>query len=48
MMAKKRKKSGRPKAKPGPKAGTLKIKGDWHKAIQKSLLKKKPPEGWPE
>jgi len=47
-MGKKQKKSKRQKAKPGPKAETLKIKGDWHKAIQKSLSKKKPSEGWPE
>jgi hypothetical protein len=37
-----------PKAKPGPKADTLKIEGDWEGAVKKSLSKKKPPEGWPK
>jgi hypothetical protein len=44
----KKKKSTKPKAKPGPKAETLKIKGNWQRAMQTSLTKKKPPEGWPK
>lgn len=47
MTAKKRK-PPKPKAKPGPKAETLTIKGDWRKAMKRSLAKKKPPEGWPK
>jgi hypothetical protein len=35
-------------AKRGPKPDTLKIHGDWHEAMKKSLQKKKPPEGWPK
>ncbi|MGH9328238.1 MAG: hypothetical protein ACRD2B_16335 [Terriglobia bacterium] len=46
-MAKKSK-AGRPKAKSGPKPGTLKIKGDWKQAIKRALAKKKPKEGWPK
>jgi len=40
----------RPKkpATPGPKPDTLKIKGDWRSAVKKSLMKKKPAEGWPK
>ncbi|MGC1619307.1 MAG: hypothetical protein WA765_12535 [Candidatus Acidiferrum sp.] len=41
-------KQKRPKAKPGPKAETLKIKGNWQRAMKTSLTKKKPPEGWPK
>jgi len=26
----------------------LKVDMDWEKAIEKSLEKKKPPEGWPK
>jgi hypothetical protein len=33
---------------PGPKPDVLKIKGDWKKAVKKSLEKKKPPSGWPK
>jgi len=33
---------------PGPKPETLKLEGDWRKAIKKSLAKKKPKEGWPD
>jgi hypothetical protein len=32
----------------GPKPDTLKVEGDWQKAIKKSLAKKKPKEGWPD
>lgn len=35
------------KEKPGPKPDTLKIEGDWQEAMKRSLLKKKPAEGWP-
>ena len=35
-------------AKRGPKSERLKIEGDWRAAIKRSLLKKKPPEGWPK
>jgi hypothetical protein len=35
-------------AKPGPKAETLKIEGDWKDAIKRSLEKKKPLGGWPK
>jgi len=45
---KKKRKSAKPRAKPGPKAETLKVKGDWRRAIKTSLAKKKPPEGWPK
>jgi len=33
---------------PGPKPGILKIEGDWRDAVKKSLVKKKPKEGWPK
>ncbi len=32
----------------GPEPARLKIKGDWKKAVKKSLAKKKPVEGWPK
>jgi hypothetical protein len=44
-------KENKPAKKPstrGPKAATLKIKGNWQSAMKKSLTKKKPPEGWPK
>jgi hypothetical protein len=47
-MAKKRTKRKKQKTKPGPKAEILKVEGNWHAAIQASLSKKKPPEGWPK
>lgn len=34
--------------KPGPKPDILKIGGKWQDAIKKSLVKKKPVEGWPK
>ncbi len=37
-----------PKATPGPKPDTLKIKGNWKNAVKQSLQKKKPAEGWPK
>lgn len=37
----------KPKAPPGPKPETLKIKGDWKQAIKQSFTKKKPANGWP-
>ena len=47
-MIRKLKQRKKPKAKPGPKAEVLKIKGDWKQAMKASLAKKKPPEGWPK
>ncbi|MFZ0702713.1 MAG: hypothetical protein WBD21_15145 [Candidatus Acidiferrales bacterium] len=44
----KKTKNAKSKAKPGPKAETLKVKGDWRRAIKRSLVKRKPPEGWPK
>lgn len=35
------------KAKRGPTAERLKIKGDWEKAVGKALKKERPKEGWP-
>jgi hypothetical protein len=32
----------------GRKPETLSIPGDWKLAIKKSLLKKKPKNGWPK
>jgi hypothetical protein len=32
----------------GPKPDTLKLAGDWQKAVKKSLAKKKPATGWPK
>jgi hypothetical protein len=32
----------------GPKADLLKIRGKGQDAIEQSLQKKKPPEGWPK
>jgi hypothetical protein len=43
----KQKKAKKP-AKRGPKPDILKLEGNWKDAVQKSLSKKKPPEGWPE
>jgi hypothetical protein len=31
-------------AKPGPKPDTLKIEGDWQRAVKRSLGKRKPPK----
>lgn len=31
----------------GPKPDTLKIEGDWKKAVKGALKKKRPAEGWP-
>jgi hypothetical protein len=36
------------RAKRGPKPETLKLSGNWEKLVEKSLKKKKPPEGWPK
>jgi hypothetical protein len=44
----KKPKTESPKAKPGPKPKTLKIKGNWKQAIRQSMVKQKPPEGWPK
>ena len=38
----------KPKAAPGPKPQVLKLHGNWQSLMKKSLLKKKPPEGWPK
>jgi hypothetical protein len=35
-------------SKPGPKPYTLKIKGNWERAVKKSLAKKKPAKGCPK
>lgn len=35
------------KGKTGPKADTVKIAGDWEKAVGKALKKKRPATGWP-
>jgi hypothetical protein len=47
-MSKREKSLAKPQAKRGPKPQTLKIKGNWEKAVTKSFKKKKPPEGWPK
>ena len=47
-LEKRTKREKEKRATPGPKAETLKLKGDWRAAIKKSLTKKKPPEGWPK
>ncbi len=36
------------KAKTGPKAEIVKIDGDWEKAVDKALKKKRPVGGWPK
>ena len=41
-------KSSTKKTPPGPKPDTLKIEGNWQRAVKKSLKKKKPPKGWPK
>ena len=33
---------------PGPKPETLKLEGNWERAVKKSLSKKKPANGWPK
>ncbi len=48
MSPNERKKKPKKRAKPGPKPETLKIKGDWKKAVSKSFEKKKPASGWPK
>ena len=35
-------------AKPGPEPERLKVEGDWEKAMEKAMKKKKPAEGWPK
>jgi hypothetical protein len=48
-MGKKSKKTKKKKTdKPGPKAQVLKLSENWKKAIKKTFLKEKPPEGWPK
>jgi hypothetical protein len=47
-MPKNAKALAKKRAKPGPKPGILKIKGDWEKAVSKSFRKKKPASGWPK
>lgn len=47
-MAKKRKRISKKRATPGPKAEVLKVEGNWREAVKKSLLKKKPKDGWPK
>lgn len=32
----------------GPEPETIKIKGDWEKAVGKALKKKRPKGGWPD
>lgn len=34
--------------KPGPKADKVKIEGDWERAMEKALKKKRPKDGWPK
>ena len=36
------------KAKPGPKAGLLKLEGDWRENIHNSFQAEKPATGWPK
>lgn len=36
------------KKKPGAKPETVKIDGDWEKAVEKALEHKRPKEGWPK
>lgn len=36
------------KKKTGPKADKVKIPGNWEKAIEKALAKKRPKDGWPK
>jgi hypothetical protein len=38
-----KKKVAREKAKPGPKAETLKVEGDWQDAVKHALKRGKPP-----
>jgi hypothetical protein len=47
-MARKTKTSSKKRIHPGPKPEKLKFKGNWERAVKKSLIKKKPPEGWPK
>jgi hypothetical protein len=44
-MASKPKKTGKKKAKPGPKAEVLKLEGDWKANIAKSMGVTKPTKG---
>jgi hypothetical protein len=44
----KKRKSTKRGATPGPKPDTLKIEGKWQDAVKKSFTKKKPISGWPE
>lgn len=36
------------KAKTGPKAERLKLRGDWQSLVGKALGKKRPKKGWPK
>ncbi len=48
-MSKPKKKSPPPpSAKTGPKPDTLKLSGKCQDAVEKSLSKNKPAEGWPK
>ena len=41
-------KKTKPQMKPGPKPDSLKLAGNWRKAVKASLKKKKPSRGWPK
>ena len=46
-MKKGKKKAAKTPEERGPKPDLLKLDGSWGAAIKKTLVKKKPPEGWP-
>lgn len=41
-------KNAKQKAKTGPKAERLKLRGDWEKLVGKALAKPLPRKGWPK
>jgi len=43
-----KKKPAEIKAKTGPKAERLKLRGDWQALVGKALEKKRPKKGWPK
>jgi hypothetical protein len=47
-MQNKPKRSNRNSGTPGPKPEVLKIGIKWQDAVKQSMLKKRPPNGWPK
>jgi hypothetical protein len=47
-MPKSKKRTSKKKRPRGPKPDHLRVDGPWRHAVQRAIIKKRPPEGWPE